>query len=72
MDFGFVVFRCVRNVDQWWTASQNARLENTEKGIKSGDIEQSKNEERHVGMWQIEREETARQATAKEEDFKKK
>ena len=67
MDFGFVVFRCVRNVDQWWTVSQNARLE----GIKSGDIEQSKNEERHVGMRQIEREETAHHATAKEEDLKK-
>ena len=53
MDFGFVVFRCVRNVDQWWAASQNTRLENSEEGINSGDIEQSKNEERHVGMWQI-------------------
>lgn len=71
IDFGFVGFRCVSNIDQWWAASQNARLENTQEGINSGGIEQSKNEERHVGMWQIEREETAHHATAKEEDFKK-
>lgn len=64
-------FRCVRNVDQWWAASQNGRLEDPQEGINSGDIEQSKNEERHVGMWQIKREETAHHATAKEEDFKK-
>ena len=64
-------FRCVRNVDQWWAASQNTRFEDTEKGINSGDIEQSKNKERHVGMWQIERGETAHQSAAKEEDFKK-
>jgi hypothetical protein len=71
MNFGFVSFCCVSNVDRWWTASQNARLEDTQEGINSGDIEQSKNEGRHVGIWQIEKEETAHKSTAKEEDFKK-
>lgn len=65
-------FRCVSNIDQWWAASQNARLEDTQEGMNSGDIEQSKNEERHVGMWQIERgKKLPFHATAKEEDFKK-
>lgn len=69
IDFRFVGFRCLRNVDRFWAASQNARLENTEEALRVGTSSRARTKRvtSECGRWKGG--ETAHQSAAKEEDF---